>query len=196
MSTRQRTSTPLILSAALLLTPLVAGCTSVRVTPPAPAVPKTLIVFPFEDAKTGVVRDHTFLGTTGSDQAGEIVADIIRTTFKERPEFKVVSRSRTHAALEQAGMKRAPLDSPRKRLSMARKLGADAAVLGRVTSFKQSWFLFLAWSRVRWEARVVDAKTGKVLCRAKARSLRPYALEDDAVHKQAQELVKRVRAGR
>lgn len=176
--------------AALLLAGL-TGCTSVQVVPSRGPRPKNVVVFPFEDAGARLpVRDHVFLGRTGCDEPGVLVADLLRVILKREAGLNMVPRQRIRSALAKRGVKPMPPARSAQGLEIAKGLGADAMVVGRVTDFRQSWFLLFSWSRVRWEARLVNVATGKEWCRVTARSLKPYALEEDLVRRQAQKMAK------
>ena len=184
-STRTRRETPLrrpaiwVACTALGLA-LTAGCAPLEVSVARDAPRRAnwaVTVFPFDEspAKDGA-SDFTLYGYTGAQGSGSVVARETAHAFEAVPAFSTVDRDTFQAVLREAGLALKDLtglDDPAS-CALAREMKAEMLVLGRVRSYRTSWFLFFHKAKTDLSFRGLDPTTGGELWQGRVRRSRLF----------------------
>jgi len=170
-----------------------AGCgPSVTVRGVLPPAPAKVAVLDFSDADAyKKLRDVTFVGVTGTQHPGRLVARYFRRALARTPDLAVMPRQRMKDRAGESALTRSPDDGPGR---LAEQLGADAVVLGDVRKYKTTWvLLFLSWSTVQFRVIGYDGATGAVLFEGRARDTDFYGIEERMTVRLCGDLLRRLR---
>jgi len=170
-----------------------AGCgPSIEVRGVLPPSPAKVAVLDFDDSDAyKKLRDVTFVGVTGTQQPGRLVARYFRRALGRTPGLAVMRRRRMEDAVGEDALVRSPDDGPGR---IAEQLGADAVVLGEVRKYKTTWvLLFFSWATVRFRVVAYDGATGAVLFEGRAKDTDFYGIEERMTIRLCGDLVRRLR---
>ena len=167
---------------ALLALCVAAGCSTTVSVTPQPGVPqdmKTVAVLIFDDSgATDQAADRALLGHTAESGSGRAMSKLFAQALAEGKRYDVLRGSRLSTRCLAAGVDLKDLDRTEP-AELGKKLGVEGVIRGKVTSFRQSWFLFLGWADVAFEVQGYHVKTGKAAWSASGRGFRVQGVESD-----------------
>ena len=163
-----------ILSCAILIA-ITGGCGSiqVRVMPDSPRRAEWAVwVLPFDDSEAEhAATDYTIYGGTEAQGCGSLLGRKFAAAFAAAEGFRAIDRAAGRRLMRQERLSVNMLAGADEGLAcrLGRKLGADMVVLGRVLTYRSSWFLLIAEAEVDLEVRGLDVKSGRELWTARVR---------------------------
>jgi len=164
------------------------GCSSVEAVrlPGAQPVQRVLVA-PFRDDRCyRALRDYVLFGTTGCENPGPVVARHLGRGLESQGLHEVVPEGQARPVLRKMSLSGAyPMDE--EWLAAARVLGSSGVVVGEVRRYRSLWVLFFQVASVAFEARCLEAATGKEVWRVRARGWAPFAAEERLVQKRCNE---------
>jgi hypothetical protein len=182
--------------ALLALAVILSGCrTSAEVAfdPAAPSRPRTVVVLFFEEAgATDQAVDRAILGHTSEAGAGKVVSKLFAQALAEEDACQVLRGTSLLAACLKARVDVRYLNKLTVE-DVAAKLGVDAVIKGKVSRFRQSWFLFLSRAGVEFTAACHVPGRGEPVWQAKGCGARMQAGEADLALEASREIARLVR---
>ena len=172
-----------------------AGCRSVNVRIAEDATQRasgTVAVFPLDDRRAeNVATDFTVYGRTGGQGSGPVVSRQISRAFESCSDWRSVAQSDMTRMMREERLSLRDLAAldPDRACVLARRLKADVVVMGRVLTYRTSWFLFVPRSKVFFEARGLDTETCKEIWAATAGDSSFFRTESEIVDDLAERIV-------
>ena len=182
----------LALTVAALALVALSGCATSRCRPgPAARTPlRTVAVLDFDDSSLPrPLKDYGILGLTRPGGVGQHVSDAMATSLKKAGVAGVDRGENFVKGLRRAGVTLDKLKGlpPAK---AAWLLGVDAVITGKVTEFRETWFVPFTRSDVAFEAKCIEGKTGKVVWSGRASAFNLVNMQADLAGQAADRLAR------
>jgi hypothetical protein len=126
-------------------------------------------VFPLDDSGAdGTIEEYTLYGHTGAQGSGAMFARGISRAVGASGPFRTIDETalRNLVLDEKLTSEEFSRLDDRRACELARKLGANLLVRGKVAGFHKSWYLFMPRATVLLELRGLDPATGETIWNA------------------------------
>ncbi|HRY30326.1 MAG TPA: DUF799 family lipoprotein [Elusimicrobiota bacterium] len=107
-----------------------------------------LAIFPFQDA--------------GFPGIGDRVADLFSTELLKLPQYNIIEKGLVENRIKNRGLTSQRVDTEQA-LEIAGELGADAVLIGEVTSYSPRKYWLFPPAEAAVNARLIDVKTGHIV---------------------------------